>query len=197
MKNLRKTLASIAIMAALVAGCQTNSPTPEVVVVKKPDPITPADTTKKDTTKVVVIPPTPVSPKVIAGQKCYEAKVVLVTLCGSVVVQVLNDSIGINTTIGVSGSMDLKYLPVERLFNNVIMLKVPNKDAFNLWTSSGKVYFTVKEFIDLSSFNINNRNADYGWGSLTGNCHQYISGMAKVPYKGAILSSYSTESCKP
>jgi hypothetical protein len=197
MKNLRKTLASIAIMAALVAGCQTNSPTPEVVVVKKPDPITPADTTKKDTTKVVVIPPTPVSPKVIAGQKCYEGRVVAGLPWSAVVVQVLNDSIGVTAKINVlepDGKVGYKE------FSNIVTLAMPNWNVYNdensrniqkvysSWRTSGKVYFTVEKFETLQRTCM--------WGYPVGANSSIITCFDISPL-GVIVSSYSTQSCKP
>ena len=200
MKNLRKTLASVAIMAALVAGCQTNSPTPEVVVVKKPDPITPADTTKKDTTKVVVVPPTPVSPKVIAGQKCYEARVIARLPYTAVVVQVLNDSIGVKGKINVAiPNSNGGYTVGYKEFSNIITLTIPswnlqgNETFINVsnihstWEKSGKVYFTIDKIEE---------NIPNGWGLLIG-----LRGNNIVPFdiasRGIIVSSYSTQSCKP
>ncbi len=192
MKNLRKTLASVAIIAALVAGCQTNSPTPEVVVVKKPDPITPADTTKKDTTKVVVVPPTPVSPKVIAGQKCYEARVIQAfPLCG-VVVQILNDSIGVKSKITI---IEPDGKVVYKEFSNIVTLTIQNygtssvKEQYfiarNSWVKSGKVYFTIDKIEE---------NVKGAWGYASSG--QNFSG-GEIAHRGVIVSSYSTESCKP
>ncbi len=183
MKNLRKTLASVAIMAALVAGCQTNSPTPEVVVVKKPDPITPADTTKKDTTKVVVIPPTPVSPKVIAGQKCYEARVIAAMGYTGIVIQVLGDSIGVKSEVTVMEN----GLSVDKQFSNVLTVGNKERDAkFHTFISkSSKIYFTVEKFEE-------NVKSGFGWPWSFGPW-----GGFRCASRGVYFSSYSNESCKP
>ena len=179
--KILKNLAIVALLSTFALSCEKSSPAPEVAV-KKPDPTTPADTTKKDTTKVVAPPPAPISPKVIAGQKCYEARVVSMFYCTGVAVQVLYDSIGVKSRVTVMENGK----SVNKELSNVIVLAANDTKMSSILVRTGKVYFTVERFAE---------NINWSWGSPWSACIQDIS--YSMPTRGAILSSYSNESCKP
>jgi hypothetical protein len=193
--KILKNLAIVALLSTFALSCEKSSPAPEVAV-KKPDPTTPADTTKKDTTKVVP-PPVLISPKVIAGQKCYEGRVVAGLPWSAVVVQVLNDSIGVTAKINV---LELDGKVGYKTFSNIVTLAMPNWNIYNdensrniqkvysSWRTKGKVYFTVEKFEKIEQTCM--------WGYPVA-WNLGISNCFDISPLGVIVSSYSTESCKP
>jgi hypothetical protein len=165
--KILKNLAIVALLSTFALSCENSSPAPQSVV----------------------LTPKPVEPTVLPNEKCYKG-VVIHQICGAIVVQILNDSIGIRSRVSCLG-----------IYDNVLTLDAPNQKTFEEFIKVKELYFTVSQFITITNGDFSNTNfntvsacalpGEYALCSDGSGYNRYV-----VPNKYAKVSSYSYKSCE-
>jgi hypothetical protein len=168
MKNVVKTGLFALLLAS--ASCQNNSPAPQAAKQDK-------DST---TTK-------PAEPTVLPNVKCYEGKILLQRNCNIAIVQVKNDSIGINAVVGCSGMLD-----------NILAIDAPSIEAFLEMKEGKNIYFTVAEFVNASATDYLSKGFRVASFVCPSSGYFCPNGTATgiPPLKFAKINSYSFKNCE-